>query len=95
MYAGLYETGKRFSLAGLYAGRNGLGDDGSGIDVNELISEGLTDVTQLLSPGTPSPRPVYTPVTTAIGASTSAFSLSNPAVLLGLGVAAALLLKRR
>lgn len=93
MYSGLYESGKRFSLAGLYAQRNGLGD-ATAIDWNTLLAQGLNDVTQLFSPGTPSPIPVYTPTSTVF-ARPSAFSLNNPLVLAGLAVGAVLLLRKR
>lgn len=58
------------------------------IDWNTVIQQGLTDVTQLLHPGTPSPVPVYTPGVTA---TRSIFS--SPAVWIGVGLFAYLVLK--
>ena len=102
---GLYQTGSRFSLAGMYGSRSQLADGGitidcndpananvvdcvegggagGGIDLTQLISQGLTDVTQLLRPGTPSPVRVYTPTSTA---ATSLFANPIAAIAFGLG----------
>ena len=67
----------------------GGGAVGSGPNWTSLISQGLTDVTQLISPGTPSPVRVYTPSSTA-----TASVLSNPLFLIA-GVAAVVLLMKR
>lgn len=50
------------------------------IDWNALIGQGITDVTQLLAPGTPSPVPIYLPSQPASAA------LSSPLVYVALAV---------
>jgi hypothetical protein len=66
------------------------GSDGSGsVDWGTLISQGLTDLTQLVSPGTPTATRTYTPTSTAFGS-----LFSNPLVLIG-GIALVYALSRR
>ncbi len=61
---------------------------GSGFDLNNLINTVLNDITQIVKPGSPSIHPLYTPTSTALGA-------SNLLPLAAIGVVAYLLLSRK
>lgn len=64
---------------------------GSGFDLNNLINTVLNDITQIVKPGTPQLRPLYTPTSTAAGS-----LFNNPTfLLLGAGVVAILLMGKR
>ena len=62
----------------------------SGAPGTSLISTILTDVSQFLRPGTPAPQPLYTPTSTSITA-----LLSEPIVLVGIGLAAFLAFSKK
>ncbi len=66
------------------------GGGGSNIDLNSLIQTVLNDVTQILKPGSPQIRPLYTPTSTAVGS-----LMGNPLLWLVGGVVVVLALRRR
>ena len=67
-----------------------VGSSGSGFDLNNLLNTALNDITQIVKPGSPALRPLYTPTSSALT------SLgSNPLLLLALVGGAIYLAKRR
>ena len=70
------------------SGTGGGGSSGSGLNWQQLISQGMTDVTQVVAPGTPSPVRLYTP------SSTAAANVTSSPMLLLLGLAAVVLLAK-
>lgn len=61
-----------------------------GFDINNLLNTILNDVTQIIKPGTPQIRPVYT-----AGSTATTSILNSPVVLIGGAALLYLLLSKR
>lgn len=76
------------------------GSGGGGLDWNSLLQTVLNDVTQIVKPGTPQLRPVYTPTSSAISSvgssvGSAASSLgNNPLIWVGVAGLAYLILRK-
>ena len=70
-------------------GSSGGGSPSGAFDVNNLLNTVLNDITQIVKPGTPALRPLYT------SSSTAASNLTSSPMLLLAGLAAVVLLVMR